>query len=430
MRRTIRLLALAALCTACTLPTPPASSTTSYNPPSQPVQAPSGSVTAPSPPPFPEELKVLAVSNNAFGLDLFGKLRVEKGNLAISPLCLSMALTMTWAGARGETAREMQKVLHLDGTIDQVPALAGKLLHGYQDPALGVTLRLADRLFGEKTARLRPAFTDRMSASFGAPVEPVDFLNAADASRQHINAWVAEATADRIKDLIPPGGVDRSTQLVLVNAIYFLGTWRSPFFRQATAAVAFHLTPSESHDVPTMRQDMWVSFAATDGVKLLELPYRGGAFAMTLVLPDAVDGLGAVEAQLSPATLERWLVTLASATVSVVLPKFEIDPPALMLNEPLRSLGMMLAFDGRKADFGGLAEEPSHVSGIFHKAFVKLDEQGTEAAAATTIREGKKARPEPPKLEFHADHPFLFFLRDVRSGLILFMGRVADPTVG
>jgi serpin B len=385
-----------------------------------------------TPPPSADDLKGLAASNNAFGLDLFAKVRAQKGNLAISPLSLATALTMTWAGARGETAEQMKKVLHLEGTTEQALGLTGRLVASYQDPALKVTLRLANRLFGEKTFSFQQTYLDSLGTAFGAPLEPVDFRGAPEASRQHINAWVAEATEDRIKDLIPPGTVDANTRLALTNAIYFLGLWPVPFFQQNTKAAAFHPTPSESKDVPTMHIVHEFRFAATDGVKLLEMPYRGGALAMTLVLPDQQDGLEAVEARLGRATLDGWIAALAMVRVDVALPKFEINPPApLALSKPLITLGMPLAFDPQKADLTGIAPGGLHVSHVFHKAFIKLDEKGTEAAAASVVLVGGKSRrgpPPPSKAEFHADHPFLFFLRDVRSGMILFMGRVSDPT--
>jgi serpin B len=384
------------------------------------------------PPPFADELKGLVASSNAFGLDLFAGLRVQKGNLAISPLSLSTALTMTWAGAGGETAREIQKVLHLSSSAGEAVALTGKLIKSYEDPALGVTLHIADRLFGEKTFRFRQAFLDSTGAAFGAPLEPVDFLHAPDASRQRINAWVSDATHDRIKDLVPPGAVDAGTRLALVNAMYFFGTWREQFPLESTKTAAFHLTPSESRDVPTMRRNLTCGFAAADGVQVLELAYKGSALAMTLVLPDAVDGLDAVEKRLSPATLEGWTAAMVRTLVDVALPRFEIDPTTpLALARQLKELGMVLAFDEAKADFSGLAEPPAaglYVSGVFHKAFVNVDEKGTEAAAASAVIIGWRSAPQKPKVEVHVDHPFLFLIRDVRSGMILFMGRVADPT--
>jgi len=224
--------------------------------------------------------------------------------------------------------------------------------------------------------------------------------------------------------------VNATTRLVLANAIYFLGIWGDPFPKRLTAAAPFHLTASESHDVPMMHQAELFRFAVTDGVKVLEMFYKGLALAMTLVLPDQKGGLDAVEARLSPATLDAWFGALAADRVDVALPRFEVDPAgSLALQPTLEALGMPLAFNPNNADFTGITTPSLSIDNVFHKAFVKLDEDGTEAAAATAVvAHTRRLGPPPPKVEFHADHPFLFFLRDVRSGMILFMGRVSDPT--
>jgi len=358
MRHIVFLLALSLACAACHshLPeTSPARST----PPAKQLFTVHGVVMAP---PSSDEIQGLARRNNAFGLDLFAKIRAQKGNLAISPLGLATALTMTWAGARGETAEQMKKVLHQSGTIEQALSLNGKLLASYQEPEAKVMLYVANRLFGEKTYAFEPPYLGLTKATFGASLEPVDFLHEFDASRRHINAWIASATHDRIKELLPPKGVDNHTRLVLANAIYFLGGWSSTFLEKSTAGAPFHLTASESHDVPTMHQASQFRFAVTDGVKLLEMFYEGRALALTLVLPDQVDGLDAVEARLSPATLDAWLGALAldrSARVDVALPKFEIEPEgSLALRDTLEALGMPLSFDLKKADFTGIANPP------------------------------------------------------------------------
>ena len=448
MRHFTLLAFLSAACAACSSPVPATSSARGASV-ATPVPAPSvsqvTSAEAVNPrlmrggmvkaPPASDDIKGLAAYNNAFAIDLFAKLRAQKGNLAISPFSLSTALTMTWAGARGETAEQMKKVLHLAGTTEQVLDVTAKTLASYHNLGPDVTLRPASRLFGEKTYNFQQAYLDSMSATFGAPLEAIDFLHASDAGRRHINDWVASTTQDRIRDLIPANGLDSDTRLVLANAIYFLGAWSAPFSKAETAPTPFHLTASESKDVPTMHQATSFRFAAVDGVKLLEMPYQGGALAMTLVLPEPVDGLAAMEARLFQATLDAWFGALAGDYVDVKLPKLEIDPAgSLSLKETLQALGMPLAFLEGKADFTGIAQPRAlvnrlHISEVFHKAFVKLDEQGTEAAAATAVKTVRgKSRSGPPKTEFHADHPFLFFLRDVRSGMILFMGRVSDPT--
>jgi serpin B len=443
MRTLATLLSLSLMLAACEPPAPAVTPS-----PDSPAPVGSGALAAPTTPAAPNapaapiapptagEATGLAKSSNALAFDLYGKARSQSGNLALSPISISTALTMTWGGARGETAAQMKKVLHAEGDAGQAMDVAGKLLGSFGGGDGKVTLRVANRLFGEKTYAFDPGYLDRTKAAFGAPLEGLDFKRAADASRVHINEWVAKQTQDRIKDLLPPQSLDTDTRLVLTNAIYFLGDWYSPFSKEATRPARFQAA-SGVKDVPTMSQVGLFSFAATDGVKVLEMPYVGGEVAMTLVLPDAPDGLPALEKRLSSGVLTTWIGATQRERVDVALPKFEIDPAAsLSLGETLKSLGMPLAFDQTQADFTGMAKPGSgadrlFISKVFHKAFVKVDEKGTEAAAATAVVMTKESAvmPSKPAAEFRADHPFLFFLRDVKSGAILFMGRVSDPAV-
>lgn len=446
MRSIALMFPFAFLCAACDPKPPVATSSGATTTPSSsatsPVVADSSTpadTTAPAPPaapPAPGELGGLAKSSNALAFDLYAKVRAQGGNLALSPISISTALTMTWGGARGETAAQMKKVLHVEGEPGQAMDVAGKLLASFSNADSKVILRVANRLFGEKTYAFEQAYLDRTKAAFGAPLEELDFKHAAEPSRVHINSWVAKQTQDRIKDLIPSRAITADTRLVLTNAIYFLGNWRTPFTKEATRPEPFHATATATSDVPTMHQTASFQFAATDGVKLLEMPYEGGEVAMTFVLPDAVAGLEAVEKRLSPEVLDRWVHAMAAERVMVALPKFEINPTrSLVLRDMLEALGMPLAFDPAKADFSAMgrsskAEDQLSISNVFHKAFVKLDEKGTEAAAATAVvmvGRGAPPRPSEPPAEFRADHPFLFVLRHVKSGAILFMGRVSDP---
>jgi serpin B len=383
----------------------------------------------------------LAQASNAFASDLWQRLSTTPGNLAISPASLSIALAMTWGGAGGDTAQEMRRVLHVDADAKTAGKQWGSLVQALENPSRPLTLRIANRLFGEKHFSFSPAFIDETASTFGAALEPMDFLHAAIASSARINAWVEERTQHRIKNLLSPDAIGPGTRLVLVNAIYFLADWQQPFMPRSTVERPFHISAVQTKDVSTMHKNGSVRAAAVDGVKVLEMPYKsdlpdkGGDIAMLVILPNQVDGLAAVERKLSPATIDGWRKALARRTKSIVaLPRFELNPAALSLGDELVAMGMQSAFDPLRADFTGMvnSKDPQdrlYVSAIYHKAFIKVDEKGTEAAAATAmVMELATARADPePVFEFRADHPFLFLIIDQSSGLILFMGRVSDP---
>jgi serpin B len=376
----------------------------------------------------PADLAPLADASNAFGLDLYQQLRDQPGNLAMSPASISIALGMTWGGARSDTASQMQQTLHLVGDPASVSRSWGALSASLQDPARPFTLRIANRLYGDQSYAFEQPFLDQTAANYGAPLEPVDFADA-DAQRTKINGWVADRTEQRIKDLLPPGSLDASTRLVLVNAIYFLADWASPFALDDTRPLPFHTSARQQTSALMMQQRGTFATARADGMTMLEMPYQGGDAAMWIVLPDDVDGLADLEASIDATKLAAWSKALTSDKLEVTIPRFKIDPAgATELSDPLGTLGMRDAFDPAKADFTGMAAGGGlFISGVFHKAFVQVDEKGTEAAAATAVVMSESAAPPPPK-GFVADHPFLYFVVDKTSGLILFMGRVTDPS--
>ena len=376
-----------------------------------------------------EDLAKLARSSNAFGFDLYQRVRGTPGNLVISPASITTALTMTWAGARGETAEQMRTVLHLEGTPEEVMATAGQLSRALQDPARPVVLRIANRLFPRTSFPLLSDYQERVTAAFGAPVEPLDFAGAPEPSRLHINQWVEEQTEKRIQDLIPSGGINPLTRLVLVNAIYFLGSWLEAFSPEETHLAPFHLSPSETKDVPMMNQTDVYQIALQNGLAALELPYQGGNLSMLLLVPDRIDGLAAIEAALDSRMLDSLVGARRYEEVSLSLPRFEVDPSApLSLGDELQAMGMPLAFKDRQADFTGITDSPEglFISEVFHKGFVKVDEKGTEAAAATAVAMAGRGLPSDP-LRVRVDRPFLFLIRDNASGMVLFLGRVSDP---
>jgi serpin B len=408
-------------------PTTPADASVAQVPPTPP--------TKPVQPPDPAAVKQLATGSNAFGFDLYARLRTKPGNLVVSPASMTTALTMTWGGARGETAAQMKKVLHLDGSPTQVMTVTGTLARSLEDPGRPVVFRIANQLFGERSYVFEEAYVDQTSAAFGAPIEMLDFKTGHAAARTKINAWVEAETEKRIVDLLPPDGVDKDTRLVLVNAIYFLGEWADPFEPDNTRPSPFFVTKTSEKQVPTMNKTDHFKYAKQNGYSAVELPYKGKSMSMVIVVPDAVDGLAAVEKSFDVKQLDSLVGALKHQQVWVSLPKFEIAPTESMsLGTELQAMGMKLAFDRQKADFSGIAnptnpQERLVIAKVFHKAFIKVDEKGTEAAAATAVSMAKAGGMPAKPAELKADRPFLYFVRDIESGLVLFMGRVADPSM-
>jgi serpin B len=377
-----------------------------------------------------QAMAALAEANNAFAADLWGRLPFEEGNLAVSPASISMALAMTWAGARGETADQMAGVLHLEGR-EGIHEAAATLLNRWDRSAY--ELRVVNRLFGEQSYHFVEEYLEFVRRRYGAPLECVDFRNEPEPSRVRINAWIEKQTAGRIRDLLSPGAVDALTSLILTNAVYFLGQWVNPFEEYYTHDAPFR-APGGEILVPTMHQTSHLLYCETADLRILEMPYRGGDFAMTILLPSAVDGLEALEKQISARMLDRWRADLRQVSVEVALPRFTIDPAGpIRLASILAGMGMPQAFDQGAADFTGIADPPNHqdrlfIGAVVHKSFVKVDEVGTEAAAATVVEQSFGAYDPPPPRQFRADHPFLFLIRGVPNGMILFMGRVVEPS--
>jgi serpin B len=378
-------------------------------------------------------MRHLADSSNTFGYELYQRVSTTaRGNLAISPASIATALAMALGGAHGATAAELERLLHVAGPADEFLAATSRLLSVLQDPKSEVTFRIANRLFGERSYDFVPAFLESTRALFAAPLEPLDFQLAPEPSRERINAWVEERTEKRIRALIPPGGIEERTRLVLVNALYFLGDWQQRFDYNSTSLRDFHLTATTTKDVLTMYKSGTFGFVETNDLKALELPYKGGQMSMLLVLPKALDGWEESERRLSAAALSQLVGSLQSHTVVIRLPKFEMNPAPIDLAANLRALGLTSAFDPQLAVVAGMAAPKGaadrlFLSAVFHKVFVRVDEKGTEAVAATAplvVRLGARERPAA----FFADHPFLLFIRDTATGLVIFQGRVTDPS--
>ena len=367
-------------------------------------------------------------SSNAFAFDLYQLLRQQDGNLFFSPASVSTALAMVYTGARGETAEQMARALHLEGGRESATAGFGVLNAVLNNGGAGYQLSMANRLWGQKSYPLRPEFLAITREQFGAELAPLDF-GKSEQARLTINRWVEERTNDKISDLIAPGVLDAMTRLVLTNAIYFKGGWEHEFSDKATKDAPFHLSTTKEVQAPLMHQSHEFAYAETGDFQLVALPYRGYDLSMLVLLPRRVEGLDQVEGQLTAENLNRWTSKLKDRMVHLSLAKFNMTSQ-FELSELLRELGMTLAFSDQ-ADLSGISSaEGLKISDVIHKAYVDVSEKGTEAAAATAIVLAPTAAPiaEPEKpVVFRADHPFLFMIRDHRTGAILFLGRLTDP---
>ena len=372
----------------------------------------------------------LVRGNTRFALDLFRKIGDRPGNLFLSTYSISTALAMTSAGARGETARQMAATLRFPIGGDALHSAFSKLdrsIVGAQEPR-PYQLEVANALWVDEGLAPDADFVKLAGAYYGAGPRPVDFAGDPDSARREINAWVEQRTRDKIKDLLSTRDVDRSTELILTNVIYFKGTWTVPFPKSDTKEAAFS-DGLKSVPAPLMHLTDRLGYldSEADGLQALELPYAGDALSMVILLPKRRDGMAALESKLSAPGLEDWLAKLSRSPVEVALPRFKLEC-RFELADALIALGMTLPF-GRDADFSGMASNRRlRISRVIHKAFAEVNEEGTEAAAATAVVAMRSmARPGRPAV-FRADRPFLFLIRDVRSKSILFLGRVTDPT--
>lgn len=363
-----------------------------------------------------------AIANNELACDLYSHLAASPGNLCFSPPTIGTALAMTLAGARGPTADEMAAVLHRD--IDG-HAAAGEFQR--QLAARGPDLRLANRLWVQRGLPLQPEFRDICVRHFSVSVGELDFDGGREGAWREIDAWASEQTGGKVPVLVGADGLSRGTGLVLTSAVHFRGQWRDPFARDAAAAAPFWLTGGAEIPVVMMRQSRGFSYAETATAQALRLPYAGGRQVCEIYLPRERDGLAALEAQLDLGWLDSWVNLWRPRTVTVTIPPFSFSA-RYDLGPPLAAMGMALAFTA-DADFSGLATADGlAIDRVLHAAVVAVDEEGTEAAAGTSVGLSRGlASPESQPVAFTADHPFLFVIRDTETGAVLFLGRLADP---
>jgi serpin B len=337
---------------------------------------------------------------------------------------------MAYAGARGTTSVQMANTLHFALPPDRLHPAMGTLLTSLNAAHPGYQLHVADALWAEKDFTFLDDYLKLTSADYGAGFNRVDFKGAPESVRQTINQWVEQKTENKIKDLIPPRAISPATRLVLTNAIYFKGDWETKFDKAQTQDEDFHLSAAQNVKAPLMHSSAKFGYFKGDTFQALNIPYKSGELSMVVLLPNDVAGLPALEKSMTAANVNQWLSQLhVGPKVIVTLPKFKMTDQ-LELSNALGALGMAQAFQPGTADFSGMTGRRDFwISSAIHKAFIDVNEEGTEAAAATAIvmRSMAMAREQPPVI-FRADHPFLFLIRDNRSGSILFMGRVTDPT--
>lgn len=383
----------------------------------------------------------LAEDNNIFAFDLYQQIKKEDGNIFYSPYSISQAMAMVYAGAHGDTASQMSEVLRLTLPQDDLhPAFAMLQddLNSREDPGaeMGMEgerfqLSIANALWGQVGYPFLQSYTDLLDENYSAGLQQVDFMTMPEEARQMVNDWVAEQTEDRIKDIVPEGAINAMTRLVLANAIYFNASWNLPFPEFATSDAPFTLLNGEEVTVPMMKQQENYQYGVGEGYQAVLLSYIGGDVGMLILLPD--DGeFESFEATLDAETYDEILASLSSQELLLGMPRLEYEFN-LSLSGTLVDMGMVDAFNAGAADFSGMANleeagENLFISDVLHKAFVKVDESGTEAAAATVvIMEALSAMPEEP-IELTIDRPFIFTITDLRSDSILFIGRVLDPS--
>jgi serpin B len=372
----------------------------------------------------------LVRADTEFAVDLYRQLAARPGNLFLSPYSISTALAMTYAGARGQTAEAMSRTLHFTLPPERLNQAFAELNQQLLSPGRKRPLELhgANALFAAQNFAFRPEYQQGVQAAYGAALERLDFMADPEGARKHINRWVEQQTKDKIKDLVAPGIISPQTRLVLTNAIYFKAPWLSTFPEALTQDENFTLAGGSKVKAKLMRQVHSFAYLEGEGFQYAELPYQGGDVSLVVLLPRQADGLAALERAVTADNLRQWQAKAASRRVDLYLPKFKVTAE-FSLKDALTALGMGMAF-GDSADFSGMTSSAGlAISAVLHKAFIDVNEKGTEAAAATAV--GVKLTsvaptPQPPVV-FRADRPFLMMLRDNPSGSVLFLGRVVDP---
>jgi serine protease inhibitor len=375
----------------------------------------------------PDDVRAFAAGHNSFGLAMYRLL--GGGNLFFSPYSIAQVLTMTSAGARGQTAQQMAQALHSAFPQERLHPAANALDQALSSRGAGedgFRLEIANSIWGQQGFVFQAEFLDTLATNYGAGLRLLDFKTAPEPSRATINAMIAQQTHDKITDLLPAGSINDLTRMVLANAIYFNAKWVAPFAKESTRDGTFNPDQGGAVMTPMMTNQANYSYMAGQGYQAITLPYRGGV-SMLVLLPDAGQ-LGAFEAGLDAARLQTILDGLATREILLTLPKFEYHSESIGLRSQLSALGMADAFDPGAADFSGMdGQRDLFIGDGFHKAMVRVDEDGTEAAAATAVNMQTTAARVDPPLTLTIDRPFVFLIRDDATGALLFIGRIVNP---
>lgn len=378
-----------------------------------------------------EDLQTVVKSNSRFSFDLYKQLKEKEGNLFFSPYSISTALVMTYAGARGQTKNEMAEVLHFsleEGLLHSSFSRLQSELNAIQGKGY-VKLSIANSLWAQEGYHFLDNFLDLNNKYYGAGIFSVDYKGQSESARNKINTWVEKETQEKIKELIKKGGLTPLTRLVLCNAIYFKGNWLTQFDKKRTIEAMFYTSPNKPINVLIMSQNLKIKFKEMNSFSTIELPYEGNNLSMIVFLPKEINGLAGIEKDLTYDNVNNWIDELSSSDESeifVSLPKFKTTCE-FELSTNLKKMGIPSAFSLPPADFSGMTgAKELFISEVIHKAFVDVNEEGTEAAAATAVVMKRLSISKP--LTFRADHPFIFLIRENKTKSILFLGRIVDPT--
>ncbi len=384
----------------------------------------------------PTDQSALASGNVAFAFDLYQRLRTQDGNLIYSPYSISVALAMTYAGANGATAQQMADTLHFTLPQDKLhPAFnaLGLALDSrnsvFDDPVsgeqkTGIQLEIANALWAQIGYPFKQPFLDMLGRNYDAGVQEVDFASAPEPARQTINQWASEKTHDKIQEVVPQGSITPDTRLVLANAIYLNALWQSQFDETATQDEPFTLLDGSQAQVKMMRQQETFGYASGDGYQAVDLPYMGNQLSMLVIVPD-LGKFADIESTFDAARFEQAKGSVTPQLVSLGLPRFEFET-STGLSDILAEMGMPEAFSDQ-ADFTGMADDNLAITDVLHKAYIKVYEGGTEAAAVTAVIVGLTSVQIDEPINLTIDRPFLFVLYDHDTGAILFVGRVLNP---